>query len=257
MRMLEARALTKNYSGIPAVKDVSFTVQPGQVLGYLGPNGSGKSTTVKMLTGLVEPTRGEILYRGESIRNCLVEYKRAVGYIPEEANLYSHLTGWEYLELVGLLRDIEAGMLKRRIERFLTLFSLFPHRQTVVSSYSKGMRQRLLLSAALLHDPHILIFDEPEAGLDVTTALVLRNLISSLASEGKVILYCSHILEVVEKVCTHVLLLHKGNVVAHESIQAVRNLASVPSLEHVFSELTDRTNTEEVAGGLVEAMRLQ
>ena len=254
--MLEARALTKTYSGIPAVKDVSFTVQPGQVLGYLGPNGSGKSTTVKMLTGLVEPTRGQILYRGESIRNCLVDYKRAVGYIPEEANLYGHLTGWEYLELVGLLRDLDARTLHRRMERFLTLFSLYPHRQTVVSAYSKGMRQRLLLSAALLHDPQILIFDEPEAGLDVTTALVLRNLISSLAAEGKVILYCSHVLEVVEKVCTHVLLLHKGNVVAHESIEAVRALASFPSLEHVFSELTDRTNTEEVATGLVEAMRL-
>lgn len=254
--MLEARALTKNYSGIAAVKDVSFTVEPGQVLGYLGPNGSGKSTTVKMLTGLVEPTRGEILYRGQSIRNCLVEYKRAVGYVPEEANLYGHLTGWEYLELVGLLRDVESATLKRRIERFLTLFALYPHRQTVVSSYSKGMRQRLLLSAALLHDPAILIFDEPEAGLDVTTALVLRNLISSLAREGKVILYCSHILEVVEKVCTHVLLLHRGNVVAHESIEAVRKLASKPSLEHVFSELTDQTDTELAATGLVEAMRL-
>ena len=254
--MLEARALTKTYSGIPAVNDVSFTVQPGQVLGYLGPNGSGKSTTVKMLTGLIEPTRGQILYKGESIRNCLVEYKRAVGYIPEEANLYSHLTGWEYLELVGLLRDMESRTLSRRIERFLTLFSLYAHRQTIVSSYSKGMRQRLLLSAALLHDPQILIFDEPEAGLDVTTALVLRNLISSLSTEGKVILYCSHILEVVEKVCTHVLLLHKGNVVAHESIEAVRKLSSIPSLEHVFSELTDRTNTEEVATGLVQAMRM-
>ena len=257
MAMLEARALTKSYSGIPAVKDVSFTVQPGQVLGYLGPNGSGKSTTVKMLTGLIEPTRGEILYRSKSIRNCIVDYKRAVGYVPEEANLYSHLTGWEYLELVGLLRDMNAKTLGRRIERFLTLFSLFPHRQTVVSSYSKGMRQRLLLSAALLHDPHILIFDEPEAGLDVTTSLVLRNLISALAAEGKVVLYCSHILEVVEKVCTHVLLLHKGNVVANESIEAVRKLASRPSLEHVFSELTDRTNTEEVATGLVQAMRME
>ena len=254
--MLEARALTKNYSGTAAVKDVSFTVRPGQVLAYLGPNGSGKSTTVKMLTGLVEPTRGEILYRGQSIRNCLVEYKRAVGYVPEEANLYGHLTGWEYLELVGLLRDLEAKLLNRRIERFLTLFSLYPHRQTVVSSYSKGMRQRLLLSAALLHDPQILIFDEPEAGLDVTTALVLRNLISALSAEGKVILYCSHVLEVVEKVCTHVLLLHRGNVVAYESIEAVRKLASKPSLEHVFSELTDQTDTEVAASGLVEAMRL-
>jgi ABC-2 type transport system ATP-binding protein len=254
--MLEARALTKCFSSIPAVLDVSFRIAPGQVLGYLGPNGSGKSTTVKMLTGLIEPTRGQILYNGDSIRTNLVEYKRTLGYVPEEANLYPHLTGYEYLELVGHLRDLDGGLLKRRIETFLTLFSLFASRNTPVSAYSKGMRQRLLISSALLHDPRILIFDEPEAGLDITTALVLRKLISSLAEAGKVILYSSHILEVVEKVCTHVLVLHKGIVVAHETIAGIGRLASKPDLEHVFSELTNQTDTDETARGLMGAMRM-
>lgn len=254
--MLEARALTKCFSSIPAVLDVSFTIGPGQVLGYLGPNGSGKSTTVKMLTGLIEPTRGQILYNGESIRTHLVEYKRTLGYVPEEANLYPHLTGYEYLELIGHLRDLDGGLLRRRIETFLTLFSLIASRNTPVSAYSKGMRQRLLISSALLHDPQILVFDEPEAGLDITTALVLRKLISSLARAGKAILYSSHILEVVEKVCTHVLVLHKGNVVAHETIAGIGRLASKPGLEHVFSELTNQTDTDETARGLVEAMKM-
>jgi ABC-2 type transport system ATP-binding protein len=255
--MLEARELTKCYSSIPAVKDVTFRIEPGQILGYLGPNGSGKSTTVKMLTGLLEPTRGQVLYQGRSVRTDLVAYKRRLGYIPEEANLYPHLTGYEYLELVGLLRGMDEKLLERKIETFLSLFGLFSQRHTPAAAYSKGMRQKLLISAALLHDPDILILDEPEAGLDVTTSLVLRKLIARLAGEGKVVLYSSHVLEVVEKVCSHVLLLHKGNVVAHESIEGMRRLASKPSLEHVFSELTNQTDTDVMATDLVDAMRLQ
>jgi ABC-2 type transport system ATP-binding protein len=255
--MLEARDLTKCFSAIPAVNEVSFRVEPGQILGYLGPNGSGKSTTVKMLTGLMEPTRGVVLHNGQSIRHDLTGYKHRLGYVPEEANLYPHLTGLEYLELVGLLRNIERSLLNRKIEAFLGLFSLEPHRHTAISSYSKGMRQKLLISAALLHDPGILILDEPESGLDVTTSLVFRKLLSALAAEGKVVIYSSHVLEVVEKVCSHVLLLHRGNVVAHETIEGMRRLASKPSLEHVFSELTHQTDTGIMAQDLVSAMRMQ
>jgi ABC-2 type transport system ATP-binding protein len=254
--MLSVHGLTKTYSGIPVVKDVTFAVEPGQVLGYLGPNGSGKSTTVKMVMGLIEPTRGQITFNGRNIRNHLVEYKRALGYVPEEANLYPHLTGMEYLELVGRLRGLAPATIERRAEAFLTMLSLWPHRHTAVSAYSKGMRQRMLISAALLHDPDLVILDEPEAGLDVTTALVLRKLISSLAREGKMILFCSHILEVVEKVCSHVLVLHRGVVVAHDTIAGIRGMAAQPSLEFVFSELTHQTDTDVAARGLIDAMRL-
>jgi ABC-2 type transport system ATP-binding protein len=254
--MLAVHGLTKTYSGIPVVKDVSFTLEPGQVLGYLGPNGSGKSTTVKMIMGLIEPTRGQILFQGRNIRDCLVEYKRALGYVPEEANLYPHLTGLEYLELVGRLRGLEQAAVERRSEAFLTMLSMWPHRNTAVSAYSKGMRQRILISAALLHDPRLVILDEPEAGLDVTTALMLRKLIAALAAEGRMVLFCSHILEVVDKVCSHVLVLHKGCVVAHDTIGAIRGMAAQPSLEFVFSELTQQTDTDAAARGLVAAMRL-
>ena len=255
--MLEARALTKCFSSIPAVLDVSFRIAPGQVLGYLGPNGSGKSTTVKMLTGLIEPTRGQILYNGESIRTNLVEYKRALGYVPEEANLYPHLTGYEYLELVGPpARPRRQSAASAASRRFSHCFPCFP---AAIRPYppirrecARGCSSRPPSSTTR----EIIIFDEPEAGLDITTALVLRKLISSLAQAGKVILYSSHILEVVEKVCTHVLVLHKGNVVAHETIAGIGRLASKPGLEHVFSELTNQTDTDETARGLVEAMRM-
>jgi ABC-2 type transport system ATP-binding protein len=253
--MLEARSLTKCYSSIPAVNGVSFSIERGQVLGYLGPNGSGKSTTVKMITGLLEPTRGQILFDGESIRADLVAYKRRLGYVPEEPNLYPHLTGLEYLDLIGCLRGLDDGIVTRKSKDLLELFSLWPSRHSAIASYSKGMRQRLLIAAALVHNPDILIFDEPLSGLDVTSAVVFRKLVAALAEEGKVILYSSHVLEVVEKVCTHVLVLHKGNVVGHGSIEQIRRLASKPSLEQVFAELTQQTDTEVTARGIVEAMK--
>ncbi|HYO84525.1 MAG TPA: ABC transporter ATP-binding protein [Bryobacteraceae bacterium] len=254
--MLAAVGLTKLYSGVPVVRDVSFEIQPGQILGYLGPNGSGKSTTVRMLTGLIEPARGEVRFRGSGIRNNLPAYKAVLGYVPEEAALYPHLTGLEYLELVAHLRDLPAAVVRRRTEAFLELFALAEHKHAPVSAYSKGMRQRLLISAALLHDPQIVILDEPESGLDVTTALTLRKLIAALAREGKAVLYCSHILEVVEKVCTHVLVLHRGVVVGHDSVEGIRGLASAPSLEGVFATLTQQADPDRAASGLIEAMRL-
>jgi ABC-2 type transport system ATP-binding protein len=253
--VLEAISLTKCYASLPAVKDASFTIDRGQVLGYLGPNGSGKSTTVKMITGLLEPTRGQIHYNGRSIREDLPDYKRRLGYVPEEANLYPYLSGFEYLELIGTLRALPAEKLNRRINDLLELWSLHMHRHSPVSSYSKGMRQRLLISAALLHDPEVIVFDEPLSGLDVTTALVFRKLVAALSRQGKIILYSSHVLEVVEKLCTHVLVLHRGNVVAYETIDGIRRLASRPSLEEVFADLTQQTDTDQTAQGILEVIR--
>lgn len=255
--MLQATDLTKCYSSIPAVNCVSFTVEPGQVLGYLGPNGSGKSTTVKMITGLLEPTSGRVLWNGRNIRENLTEYKARLGYVPEEPNLYSYLSGWEYLELVGCLRGIDPTTLRRKIGSLLELFLLHSYRHSPMSSYSKGMRQRLLISAAILHDPDVIVFDEPLSGLDVTTALVFRKLVQELSRAGKAILYSSHVLEVVERVCSHVLVLHKGNVVAHESIDGIRRLASAPTLEGVFNELTQQQDPSDTARGIIDVMKMQ
>lgn len=245
--MLEVRNVTKLYSGIPALENVSFTAHPGEVTGYLGPNGSGKSTTVKIVTGLLEASDGEVFYGGENIRADLIAYKRQIGYVPEEPHLYSYLTGQEYLELTADLRGLPRKRAGEKIAEFLRLFGLYGDRMVRLSSYSKGMRQKVLLAAAMLHNPELIVLDEPFSGLDVSSALILRRLIPALAANGKVILYSSHVLEIVEKVCARVVILHKGRVVAHDSVNNLRNLMEVPSLEAIFSQLAVEQDIEGIA----------
>src|SRR5690606_28522205 len=164
----------KFYSGMPAVKGVTFTVKPGEILGLLGPNGSGKSTTVSMITSLLEPTIGEVVLNGEPVNKAPLEYKAKIGYVPEEAFLYTYLTGPEYLELVGQLRGISPRVLGKKIDAFMHIFGLEDDRYSQMSAYSKGMRQKILISAALLHDPEIIVLDEPNSGLDVRSSLILH-----------------------------------------------------------------------------------
>lgn len=255
-RMLEARSVTKYYSAIPAVRGVSFSLKPGGVLGLLGPNGSGKSTTVSILAGLLEPSGGTVHLDGEDVRYDLLRYKAQIGYVPEEAVLYTYLTGPEYLSLVGQLRGLEPRALQARIDGFLTLFNLMDDVQAPLSAYSKGMRQKILISAALLHNPAIVILDEPNSGLDVTTTLVLRSLVQTLAAEGRMIIYSSHVLESVEKVATDVIILNDGRVVAHDSVSRLRDLLELPSLEQVFRQLVIETDIDRVAKDLAAVMRL-
>lgn len=252
--MLEARGLTKYYGSVPAVQSIDFRIEPGHVLGYLGPNGAGKSTTVKMLTGLLEPTRGQVLFQGKNIQQDLVGYRKFLGYVPEEANLYPYLTGYEYLELVGTLRGMEATRMQSKIETLLELFSLFPHRHVALSSYSKGMRQRILLISALMDNPEVLVLDEPLSGLDVTSALVFRNLIQALSARGKIIFYCSHVLEVVEKVCSRLLILRQGQVIASGATEEVRRRIGEASLENVFLQLVEDRDVTRIATDIVDVM---
>ena len=254
--MLEARRLGKFYAGIPAVKDVNFTLARGGVLGLLGPNGSGKSTTVSMMTSLLEPSTGQILLDGEGISLSPLEYKARIGYVPEEAHLYTYLTGPEYLELVGQLRGLSQRILTEKIASFMKIFGLEDDRYAPMSAYSKGMRQKILISAALLHDPDIVILDEPNSGLDVTSTLVLRSLVQQLARAGKMVLYSSHVLEMVESVATDVLILHDSNVVAHDSVSRLRELMALPSLEQGCKKVVLAADVDEVARELVGVMRL-
>jgi ABC-2 type transport system ATP-binding protein len=245
--MLELRNVTKRFSGIAAVDNVSFQARPGEVTGYLGPNGSGKSTTMKMITGLIEMTSGEILFKGERIRRDPIAYKQRMGYVPEEPYLYPHLTGLEYLVMVGQLRGLPGKPTTERIEGLLRLFSLHGDRHVPISSYSKGMRQKILLSAALLHNPDLILLDEPFSGLDVSSALVVRSLIQELASRGKVVLFSSHELETVERVCSHVVILHRSKLVADDSIEHLRALMALPTLEEIFSQLAVEQDTAAIS----------
>jgi len=254
--MLEIRSLSKRFNGIPAVDNVSFTIRPGEILGYVGPNGAGKSTTVKMMIGLLDPSDGEILFQGRSISYSLPDFQERLGYVPEEPNFYPYLSGWEYLQLAGRLRGMPRPQLEARVDQFLRLFSLWHDRHCPLSSYSKGMRQKILISSALIHDPDLLILDEPLSGLDVHTAMVLRELLQGLAARGKMIFYCSHVLEVLEKVCNSVLILSKGRVVAHDSIDRLREMLHQPSLEGIFAQLTRAEDHCATAGRIIEAMRV-
>lgn len=253
--ILEARQLVKNYAGLPAVNRVSFTISSGEILGYLGPNGSGKSTTVKMLTGLLEPTSGHIFFHGADIQADLLAYKHRFGYVPEESTLYGFLTAWEYLDLAGTLRYLNRAKRERRAEAMLARLSLHEHRHSLIASYSKGMRQRLMLIASLLHDPELLIWDEPFSGLDVTFTLIFRDVIEQLARAGKAIFFCSPVLEHVERICSHVVLLRRGEIVAYGSVDDVRGRALMPALEDTFRQLTEHSDTAGIARDLVEIVR--
>ncbi len=253
--MLEVRGLRKWYSRSPVLKGVSFTLNDGEVIGYLGPNGAGKTTTVKILTGLLQPSEGQVLWNGKEIGSCLVEFKARLGYMPEETLLYPFLSGFEYLRLVGQLRGIPDRSLSRKIDSLLNLLSLRGSQHSILGSYSKGMQQKVLFAAALLHDPDLLILDEPLSGLDVTSSLIVRNVIHLLAAEGKTILFSSHVLELVEKVCSRVIILHRGCVVADDSVQNLRELMNLGCLEEVFSQLIIREDTKKIARDLVDVIR--
>ena len=252
--MLEARHLVKRFFGITAVDDVSFVVGAGDIVGYLGPNGSGKTTTGRMLTGLVEPSSGLVLFEGANVSDDPIAYRRRLGYVPEEPMLYPFLSAREQLRLLGRLRELEPIALERKIEDLLHLFGLSDAAEQSISAYSKGMKQKVLIIGALMHDPDLLIFDEPDSGLDVTTTLVLRHLVRMLAARGKAVLYSSHVLEMVEKLCTRVIVLHRGRIVAEDTVQRLRAVMADASLEHVFAELVLERNPEQTARDIADVV---
>lgn len=253
--MLELQNISKRFSGSLAVDSVSFCARAGEITGYLGPNGSGKSTTIKMIVGLIEMTSGAISFNGNSIQRDVIAWKQRLGYVPEEPHLYAHLSGLEYLVMVGQLRDLPARPTSDRIDGLLRLLDLHADRHVAVSAYSKGMRQKVLLAAALLHNPDLLLLDEPFSGLDVGSALVLRSLIQELAARGKVVLFSSHELETVERVCSHVVILHRGSVVADDSIEHLRALMALSTLEEIFAQLAVEQDTVTVSRQIADLIQ--
>jgi ABC-2 type transport system ATP-binding protein len=255
MPSLEIQDLTKRYRGVDVVDHVNFSISGGDVTGYLGPNGSGKSTTVKMLTGLVERTSGRILYEGVDIAKNLDDFKCRLGYVPEEAHVYPSMTAMEYLQLIGRLRGMRESLIEEKANALLELFGLRLRRHSPLAAYSKGMRQRVLISGALLHDPDVLIFDEPLSGLDVASILLFRHLVAELAARGKIVLYISHVLEVVEKLCTKVIVIYKGRIMAENSIGELRDLMQLPSLEAVFAQLVEQQDMAKTARDIADAIK--
>jgi ABC-2 type transport system ATP-binding protein len=218
--MLEAHGITKRYSGALALDKVSFRVRRGEIVGYLGPNGSGKSTTVNIVVGLLEPTSGSVTLDGRTLSEDPPGYQKKIGYVPEEPYLYAHLTATEYLTLIARLRRLPHAVLEDKIPELLRLFQLRDSRYSTMAAFSKGMRQRVLLAAALLHNPDLLVLDEPFAGLDVNAGLLFRALLGMLAADGHMILFSTHRFDMVEKLCSRVVILSSGRIVAEDDVAA-------------------------------------
>jgi ABC-2 type transport system ATP-binding protein len=235
--MLQARGLTKRYGGLLALDRVSFDLHPGEIVGYLGPNGSGKSTTVNIVVGLLEPTSGDISLGGIRASDDPIAYKRQIGYVPEEPSLYAHLTAAEYLMLVGRLRRLPAPRLQSRVPELLRLLQLHDSRFKTMTAFSKGMRQRVLVASALLHNPRLLVLDEPFSGLDVNAGLLLRTLLQMLAKDGRMIFFSTHRFDMVEKLCSRVIVLSSGRVALERQV-ADFDREGPNSLEETFVRTT-------------------
>jgi len=254
--MLELQNLSRSFRGIPAITNVSFSVAPGEIVGFLGPNGAGKSTTVKIITGILRSDQGRVYFNGQEIAQDRTAFRAVLGYVPEEAHLYNYLSGLEYLQLVGRLRGMSEALIEAKATGLLKLLNLDSWQHSPISSYSKGMRQRVLIAAALLHDPKLLIFDEPLSGLDVVSARLFKDLLELLSAEGKTIIYITHVLEVVEQLCNRVIVIAKGRILADAQPSELARLMRLPNLESVFAQLVEQQETRSVARQMVEVMQI-
>ena len=252
--MLEARGLTKRYGGFLALDRVDFQVRRGEILGYLGPNGSGKSTTVNTVVGLIDPSGGSLWIDGAPISDDPIGYKQRIGYVPEEPHLYTHLTAIEYLMLVGRLRGLSEQTLAEKIPALLKLLLLWDSRYATLAAYSKGMRQRVLFAAALMHNPDLLVLDEPFSGLDVTASLLFRTLLRMFAAGDRMVLFSTHRFDMVEKLCSRVVILSRGRVAAEHDMEKFRSQQS-RSLEEVFVQTTGQDDFTPVARQILDLMQ--
>jgi ABC-2 type transport system ATP-binding protein len=243
-----------SYGATDVLHGLTFSIGRGEVTGLLGPNGAGKSTTIKILTGILEARSGCVEVDGLRLPGQSVELKRRIGYVPEAADLYESLSAQEFLELCGRLHDLDDRTLAARIEALLTSFDLIDQRLAALGSYSKGMRQKVLISAALLHNPAIVFLDEPLTGLDVESAVLVKSLLAALATQGRTIVYSSHVLDVVERICTRVLIVDKGRLIADGSPEALKTQAHETSLEAVFRDLTDAESAEPRVAQILQGL---
>lgn len=246
--------LYKSYGAKHVLKDINLDVFPGQVIGYIGPNGAGKSTTVKVLCGLLTDYEGAVTVKGFDVKKDTLEVKKRIGYVPELAELYDALTPMEYLQFTGALYGMDEELCAERILRMLTAFDLAGNLHQRMDSFSKGMRQKVLLASGILHNPDIIILDEPLSGLDANSVIIVKELIRKLADDGKTIFYCSHMMDVVEKVSDVIVLIDEGRIVAKGSINELREQYGNISLENMFAHLTGKESLSVSADALLRAL---
>jgi len=252
--MIELTDLTKKFEDKTAVDGLTLRIDKGEILGFLGPNGAGKTTTVKMLAGMLVPTSGSAKIAGFDIRGEAIEVKKRIGYVPESGAVFESMSAWEYLEMVSELHHLDRNIANRRISEFLSLFGIYEDKEQQLNHYSKGMKQKILLIAALLHNPDVLFLDEPLNGLDANAARVIKEVLRKFSGQGKTIMFCSHILEVVERICTRITIIDHGRIVADGSPHEIKKATSKSTLEQAFASLTNSQDEHVFSEEFLQAL---
>jgi ABC-2 type transport system ATP-binding protein len=251
--IISIRNLKKNYREKEVLKGINLEITSGQIIGYIGPNGAGKSTTVKILCGLISEFKGDIEIFGKDLRKQTLEIKKQVGYIPENAVLYESLTPMEFMGFIGEMRSLNPEQTQKKAEALMSIFEMKPNINQRISTFSKGMRQKVLICSSLLHNPDLIFMDEPLSGLDANSVIMVKEMLTHLAHDGKTIFYSSHLMDVVEKISDRIIIIDQGTVIADGSFSDLNKLTNDANLEKMFTRLTGNTNHEEKAEAFINA----
>ncbi len=253
--IITIRSLKKLYTGKYVLKGIDLDVFAGEIIGYIGPNGAGKSTTIKILIGMIPDFEGQVNVLGYDIREDSLEIKKRIGYVPENALLYEVLTPMEYLQFVGRLHKMDDSLIERRAIELLTIFDLKAHIDVRMNTFSKGMKQKVLLVSGLIHNPDIIFLDEPLSGLDANAVILVKEILAKLKAAGKTIFYSSHIMDVVEKISDQIIIINQGVIIANDTFEALKAQAHSGSLESIFQELTNDNMSNSRADDFLDAFR--
>lgn len=253
--IIKIRGLNKYYGSKQVLKDINLDIYKGEVIGYIGPNGAGKSTTVKIILGLIEEYQGQVRIFGEDIRDNSVDYKMKIGYVPETGEIYDNLTAREYLTFIGELYGMDYEEVNTKAEKLMELFEIKSVYDSRINSFSKGMKQKVIIISSLINDPDILFLDEPLSGVDANSVMVFKEVMEELSNQGKTIFYSSHIMEVVEKLSNRIVLLKDGGIIADGTMNQLKDQLPQSSLEEIFNELTGFHQHKEIAKEIVETIK--
>ena len=250
--VITTQNLSKTFTS-PVLRNIDLDIRAGEIIGYIGPNGAGKSTTIKILTGIIPDFEGSAIVLGMDIRKDIMEIKKRIGYIPENAALYETLTPLEYLQFIGQLYKMDRAQVDKKVKDLLSLFDLGKYEDSRMTTFSKGMKQKVLLIAGMLHNPSILFLDEPLSGLDANAVILVKEILTQLRKSGKTIFYSSHLMDVVEKISDRIIIINKGELIANGTFDELNSQAK-GSLEKIFTDLTGNKEHESAAGHFINIL---
>lgn len=254
MKAIKISNLQKAYGGNLVLRDVNLEVDSGEIIGYIGPNGAGKSTTIKILIGMIPDYAGSVEVMGLDVKTNPLEVKRLIGYVPENASLYDTLSPMEYLRFLGSLYELETDQIEEKATELLRLFALYDQRDDRMTTFSKGMKQKVLLISGILHNPEVIFLDEPLSGLDANAVILVKEILAQLKHAGKTIFYSSHIMDVVEKISDRIVLINKGTIIANGTFEELKSQRETGSLEQIFNQLTGNNEHVQLAEEFIQVM---